>query len=265
MFTGLSLGGYCLPGAIVGVLLAVLLTRLLRMTDDVLALFDCIAPAAALGIAIGRLAGFFTNDDKGNYVFTNSRQQGLPLSVAVTDEVTGAVEWRFASFMWEAVAGMIIFAVLITMVIIRVLKDNKCPSGGLFMTFLCLFGATQAALESTRYDALHMRSNGFISMMQMFALIMLLVPPVFYTVADLKSRIGTKAKVSLAVFWVVILACLAGAGVAEYFIQRKGSYALQIYPAQMLLLLISCGMTWLIGTQSGHESEESKQADMVRR
>lgn len=254
MFTELNDGGYSLAGAMIGVLIAAAVTRLMNVTDDVLSLLECISPAAALGIGIGRLSGFFTNDDKGNMVFTNSALHGLPLSVAVEDEVTGVVEWRFASFMWEALAGFAIFAVLMTLIIRRMLSGRKGVRGDIFMLFLSLFGATQATLESTRYDALHMRSNGFVSMMQMIALIMLLVPPVYYTVRIFKGRKnndGALGKVLLK--WLAVVACLAGAGVAEYFVQRKGTLAMMIYPIQLLLLLAAAGVTWMLAVQCREE------------
>lgn len=254
MFTELNDGGYSLAGAMIGVLIAAAVTRLMNVTDDVLSLLECISPAAALGIGIGRLSGFFTNDDKGNMVFTNSALHGLPLSVAVEDEVTGVVEWRFASFMWEALAGFAIFAVLMTLIIRRMLSGRKGVRGDIFMLFLSLFGATQATLESTRYDALHMRSNGFVSMMQMIALIMLLVPPVYYTVRILKGRKNTDGVLGKVLLkWLAVVACLAGAGVAEYFVQRKGTLAMMIYPIQLLLLLAAAGVTWMLAVQCREE------------
>ncbi len=257
MFANMNMGGYCLPGAMIGVLLAAVITNVLKVGDGLLSTLDCIAPGAALGIGIGRLSGFFSNDDKGNYVFTDSAQQKLPMSVPVVDEVTGAVQWRFASFLWEAIAGFVIFAVLLAIAAYCTATDRKLNRGTLFMAFLSLFGAAQAALESTRYDALHMRSNGFISMMQMVALIMLLVPPVYYTVKLFREKRADRSFIPPVVFrWVAVLAMLAGAGVAEYYIQRKGSIALMIYPVQLLLLLLAGLVTWSLARLCGFDSEQ---------
>ena len=246
MFSDMGSGGYCLAGAMIGVVLSAFITSRLRFSDGFLSLLDCIAPAAALGIGLGRLSGFVSNDDKGNLVFDNPKLQGLPLSVPVTDRATGAVRWQFASFFWESMAGFAIFAILMVMVFRCISKGTEAGVGDIAMAFLCLFGATQASLESTRDDVLHMRSNGFISMMQMVALIMILIPPVYYTVKGLRNGKRSAKIGSLLVKWVVIIAAVSGAGVAEYFIQRKGGLALMIYPVQMGLLLLTCVMTFLI-------------------
>jgi len=98
-------GGFSMAGVFPGVLLAAFIVRGLGMADDLPALLDCYAPGGALGIAVGRLGGFFTADDKGNFIFTDQKYQRLPLSFPVQDSATGAVEWRFASFFWESMAG----------------------------------------------------------------------------------------------------------------------------------------------------------------
>lgn len=238
-------GGYSLAGAFAGVLIAAVIVRAVRLTDSILSLLDCYAPGAAIGIAIGRLGGFFTTDDKGNFVFNNSRYFRLPFSFPVTDEVTGSVEWRFATFFWESVSGFVIFAAIAAVMVYltSVVNDaqNRCR-GALFMTFLSLFGATQATLESMRYDSLRMRSNGFISMTQLAALIMLLVPLVFYLAGLLRAE---QKRLRFVVFCSVVLLSLGGAGVTEYFVQRKARYSLLIYPAQLLLLLVVSAVTLL--------------------
>lgn len=247
MFSGMNTGGYSLPGVIIGVALSAFITWKLHVTDDLLSLLDCLAPAAAAGIGIGRLSGFFSNDDKGNLVFKEEALQRFPLSVPVADKVTGVIEWRFASFVWESIAGFIIFAILIAMVLKGNTSKTTTENGDIFMVFLSLFGATQASLESTRYDALYMRSNGFISMMQMVALIMILVPVIFYTVKYIKSKaFASKGIVPLLVVWGVTIVSVGVAGVSEYFIQRKSGYALWIYPVQMLFLIFVYIMTFTL-------------------
>lgn len=244
VFTDFGSGGFSLVGAFIGVLLAALAVKLSGLTDSLPALLDCFAPGAALGIAIGRLGGFFSNDDKGNFIFTDSRFHGLPLSVPVQDSVTGSVEWRFASFLWESIAGFVIFAALIALMLI--LPDNDSRSshrGDIFMAFISLFGATQATLESTRYDALHMRSNGFISMMQMAALVMLLVPLVYYSIRLVRLERSARGIIPCC---ALSLAALVGAGVAEYFVQRRANQAMAIYPVQLLLLLVTSLLTFML-------------------
>ena len=252
-------GGFSLVGVFVGVILAAVIVRVTKLTDSLPALLDCYAPGAALGIAVGRLGGFFSNDDKGNMLFTDYKDFRLPISVAVQDEMTGSIEWRFASFFWESMAGFAIFGALLLLMVLMPDEKNGSPRhrGDIFMTFISLFGATQATLESTRYDALHMRSNGFISMMQMASLVMLLVPLVYYSIRLVRSEKSVKGSI---VFWAIALAALVGAGVTEYYVQRKANLAPVLHPLQMGLLLVCSTMTLLIAMRMYRVSEDSEQS-----
>jgi len=117
--------------------------------------------------------------------------------------------------------------------------------GMLFMAFISLFGATQAALESTRYDALHMRSNGFISLMQLVSLILLLIPMVYYSVRLIRAD-KQSLKPFCIVIWGVGLVMLGAAGVCEYLIQRKAKMAMSLHPLQLIALLIFSLMTMFV-------------------
>ena len=241
-FGSLDRGGYSMTGVLLGVLLSACLVRLLRLTDNLGALLDSVAFGAPLGIAIGRLGGLYSGDDKGNYIFTDRKFHGIPWSVQVENTMTGSAEWRFATFFWESMAGFVIFVVLFLMLVLRAESETD-RSGGLFLSFLSLYGATQAMLESTRYDALHMRSNGFVSMMQLAALIMLLVPLVYYSV---KVAAGSRSGRIVVPCDIVALLALGGAGAAEYFVQRKANYAMTIYPVQLVLLLTASVVTFIL-------------------
>lgn len=253
-FTDMNRGGYSMVGVLLGVLLSACIVRLLRMTDNLASLLDGLSVGAPLGIAIGRLGGLYTSDDKGNYIFTDTAYHGIPWSVQVQNTVADSVEWRFATFFWESIAGFVIFVILFLMLVLRAESESGRP-GGLFMAFLSLYGATQAMLESTRYDALHMRSNGFVSMMQMAALIMLLVPLLYYSV---KTVGATRSGKGVVLCDLIALVTLGGAGVAEYYVQRKANYAMTIYPIQLVLLLTASVVTLILAARYERVSAEKE-------
>jgi len=114
------------------------------------------------------------------------------------------------------------------------------------MAFLSLYGASQATLESTRYDALRMRSNGFISVMQLAALVMLLLPLIYYSVKCVRTERRFRP---ILLFCVIAVAALADAGIAEYFAQRKTGHVMMIYPLQLVSLLVCSLMTLLIAAR----------------
>ncbi len=253
-----SSGGFSLAGVFIGVLISALIIRFSGLTDNLPALLDCYAPGAALGLAIGRLGGFFTNDDKGNYLFADEKYHCLPFSVAIKDSITGSVEWRFASFFWESMAGFAIFAVLLILMTFRSSENASRRHGDLFMAFISLFGATQAALESTRYDALRMRSNGFVSMMQLVSLISLLVPLVYYSIKLIRAEKSIKGSI---IFWIASLGMLTTAGIIEYYVQRKAKLAMILHPLQMLSLLICSLMTLFIAARMYRMAARTQEAE----
>ena len=53
------------------------------------------------------------------------------------------------------------------------LKNGKPSNGMTFLIFTVIFFSTEILMDSTRYDALFLRSNGFVSLMQIFAAVMI--------------------------------------------------------------------------------------------
>ena len=78
--TDFGSGDYCLPGAFFGVVIAVLIVKALRLTDDAALMFDCLAPAAPLGVAVIRLSALFNTSCRGKIQINNPALQRLPES-----------------------------------------------------------------------------------------------------------------------------------------------------------------------------------------
>lgn len=126
-------GGYALWGAIGGVVLAAFLAG----GKGMLKLMDAAAAPAALAIGLGRLAEIFNGEGIGMLV-ENEALCFFPL--AVQNEFG---EWYYAVFMLEAVAALVIFAVLM----------KKCnPEGWGTKAFFFLFCTCSLLLESLRRD-----------------------------------------------------------------------------------------------------------------
>ena len=106
-FTG---GGYALMGVFAGCALAAAVLRLLRILRNLPFAFDCMALAGGVGIAVGRLACFFTASDRGPVI---ESIRSLPIVYPVINAVTGVVEWRFATFLIQAIATGLITLVLL--------------------------------------------------------------------------------------------------------------------------------------------------------
>ena len=110
--TDLSSGGYALMGVFAGCFLAAVVVWLLRLTDNLPRMLDCMSIAGAAGIAVGRLASFFDASDRGPLV---SRMVTLPWTYPVMNTVTGIEENRLATFFLQAMITGLIFLLLIVL------------------------------------------------------------------------------------------------------------------------------------------------------
>lgn len=220
-FSDYSVGAFALPGAFFGALLAALILRAFGAVRDLGALLDCAAPAAALGIAVGRFGFLFNSLDRGKTVFTDPRFQGLPWSTAV--ESAGGVQWHAAVFFWEALAA---FAVFIALILVIFLARGRLRSGEVFWFFLVLYGAAEIWLDSMRYDSCYLRSNGFVSLVQIIGALSCLAALIVFSVRSIR-RDGMRA--GLIVCWTLWLLSLGLAGFMEYYVQRHADKFLLCY------------------------------------
>lgn len=232
--TDYSVGAFSLTGVFVGVILAALLLRGVRVTRHLGALLDCAAPAGALGIAVGRLSAYFNAYDRGKIVFTSESYQGLPWSTAV-ESSSGGVEWRFATFFWESGVTFIIFIILTVLFLLSLRKlKAHFRKGDIFWLFLALYGAAEIVLDSTRYDSSFLRSNGFVSLVQIISAVTIVVAAVLFSVRGIRRR-GLRPWYFL--LWLLLLAALGDAGYMEYYVQRHSDlyvFSYSIMSAGML-------------------------------
>lgn len=233
--TDYTSGGYALMGCFVGCAAAAGLVRLLRLEPFAPAMLDAMSLGGCAGIAVGRLACFFSAADRGQLMpFT-----ALPLAYPVNNVVTGAPEYRLATFVLQAMAAALIFAALA----VFFLLGKKRRTGDVTLLFLLLYGLTQAVLDSTRYDSLYLRSNGFVSAVQLLSAAALVGVSALFSARMVKGRGMRRRYVPL---WIGMLALLGGAGYMEYFVQRHGDRALFSYAIMTACLGIFTALSLLI-------------------
>ena len=221
--TDYTTGSYALLGVFAACLLTAGALRLVRISSNLPQMLDCMAIGGGLGIAIGRLASLFNATDRG-MILPESVQ--FPFASTVTNAVSGAPENRLATFMIQSsLAGAIVVALLVFM-LVQKLRKKKIGDGDIFLIFLLAYGASQAICDSTRYDSLFFRSNGFVSMVQIMGLLGLLVPVVVFSVRMVKSRGLKPWQFGI---WTGILGLLGMAGYMEYYVQRNAHKAVMTY------------------------------------
>ena len=219
--TSLRTDTYALAGAFAGCGLAALITRGRKAG----VLLDCMSVGGCAAIALGRLACFATTADRGPVVLLQSLPWATPVTVA-----SGAVEYRLATFVLQSMVASVLLIVLLAWLFGR--KNRR--AGDLTILFLLVYCSSQVVLDSTRYDALHIRSNGFISMVQLLCAIVLVVCFVLLAVRAAKSRGMTGFRLPALI--LTALALLGGAGYMEYYVQRHARLAVQSYTIMSLCL-----------------------------
>lgn len=233
--TPFSAGGYALLGVFAGCALAAVIVRLVHFHRNLPQMLDCMAVAGCAGIAVGRLACFFGSSDRGQIVKST---QSLPWVYPVTNAVSGATEYRLATFVLQAMVALALFLILLWFYLSRKRKD-----GDTTLIFLLLYGASQIVLDSTRYDKLFFRSNGFVSVVQVLGALGLLLVIVVFSVRMVKARGFRLWNVLL---WLGIAAFIGGAGFMEYYVQRHGDLAVFSYSVMSACLLAVVGLTLLM-------------------
>lgn len=254
--TDWSGGSFALMGVFAGCILTACLLRLVRLVPNLPQMLDCMALAGSAGIAVGRLSCLYSAADRGMIL---TEITTLPLVFPVINTVTGETEYRLATFMLQAIAAGVIFLVLL---ILWLIGRKRLPDGDTALLFALLYGASQAVLDSTRYDSLFLRSNGFVSVVQILCLMAMIAVIVILSVRMVKKRGWKRFYIGI---WVAELASLGGAGYMEYYVQRHGDRALKAYSLMVVCLTATVLLTILIHRLSllpGVTQEQQKECDV---
>ena len=220
--TDYSSGGYALMGVFLGCFLSACLLRLIRLDRSLPEMLDCMAVSGCAGMAVGRLASLFNASDRGQ-VLANFRS--LPIAYPVTNAVSGAVEYRLATFMLQSMVALLLFVGL-SIFYIRGNKRGNLKDGDTSLVFLLIYGASQVVLDSTRYDSLFFRSNGFVSVVQVLGALGLGLAIFLFSKRMVKARGFKFWQIPL---WLLIAAGIGCAGYMEYYVQRRGNEAAFAY------------------------------------
>lgn len=240
-------GEYMLAGAFAGCFLAAVILRLIKLTDNLPALLDCMCLAGGLGIALGRLASWFNSSDRGRIM---GAEPGFPWVLPVINPVSGEAEYRLATFLIQAmVCGLILLGLL------AFYLTGKRKDGDTALLFLLFYGASQAILDSTRYDALFFRSNGFIRVAQVLGAAAAALTAAVFAVRLVRAG-GWKKW--YWILWLFQASCFGLAGYMEYHVQRHGGEAVFAYSVMGIsfagIILSALGTRWLAAAEQQRHS-----------
>lgn len=214
-------GGFALIGAFAGCALTVAILRLVRILEHPARMLDCMCLGGGIGIAIGRLTSFFNASNRGQ-IMENIRS--LPWASPVINVVSGATEYRLATFLLQAIAVGGLTLVLTLLYVTQ--KGKKWKDGDVSLVFLLCYSTAQIVLDSTRYDSMYFRSNGFVSVVQVCGAVAIVLIAVLFSVRLVKSR---GFRIGYGLLWAIMAALLGCAGYMEYYVQRHGGQAAMAY------------------------------------
>ena len=256
--TNYAEGGYALMGVFLGCVLAAALTRVICLHRNLPEMLDAMSIAACAGMAVGRLSALFNASDRGQ-VLMNFRS--LPIASPVNNAVSGAVEYRLATF---ALQSMVALALFIGLAVFynKGQKRGKLRDGDTCLLFLLLYGASQVVLDSTRYDSLFFRSNGFVSIVQVLGALAIGLTAIVFSVRLVRRR-GFKAWYLL--LWLAVAALLGLGGYMEYHVQRHASEAVFAYSMMSLALAGLMGMGFWIRALAGKTPVPVRTAKYLRK
>ena len=255
--TDYTRGGYALMGAFIACIAVAAVLRLIRVVKNLPMMYDCMAIGGGCGIAVGRLASLFNASDRGMAL---ADSVGFPFAYPVTNTVSGVVENRLATFMIQAgLTGAIVVLLVVAMLGSKIFR-KKIPNGDIALIFLLWHGACQVICDSTRYDSLYLRSNGFVSVVQILGVVAIVVPILVFSVRMVKHM---GIKVFHFVLWVAILGMMGLAGYMEYYVQRHGNEAAFAYSMMGGALVVIVLVTLVIRFLGLHAARKKEKAALI--
>lgn len=210
-----------LIGTFAGCILSAIMTGGAKHRNSML---DYMSIAGCAGIALGRLGSFFTATVRGQVMH---KYTWLPWAYPVSNSM-GHSEYRFATFLFQSAAAAVL-GIFLAWVLLR----KKPRSGDTTLLFFLFYSSTQIILDSTRYDALYLHSNGFVHIVQILAALTLVAVLLFLSIQAMKISGWQFRMIPL---WIPLLALLSGVGFMEYFVQRHGRQAALGYTIMGILL-----------------------------
>lgn len=166
-------GGLAIYGGIIGgVICALIFCKCRKLSFWTLA--DIVAPALALGQAIGRWGNFFNQEAYGAAV-TNPSLMWFPMAVRI--DATNTI--HYATFFYESMWCLLIFVFLMA------LRRKFKHRGDAMLFYLMLYALERAFVEGLRTDSLYW---GSIRVSQLLSALLFVVTAVFMIVRAIKER-----------------------------------------------------------------------------
>ena len=175
-FAGVE-GSYHEAGMMAGFIVSAALCALMVGKEFRRKMMAACASGQMLFMTLVSLVSMFSDSDRGKAVITDAAYQGLPFSY-ITYLSDGSLQYRTAVFFWK-------FMILALITVVSLILFFRGRSA--IETYVCYFAA-MALLDSARYDASFLRSNGFVSLMQIVSGVFLIIALIVCVIRSARAR-----------------------------------------------------------------------------
>ncbi len=245
-------GGLAIYGGVIGGVISVYIySRVKKVSFASLA--DMVAPGLVLAQAIGRWGNYFNREAFGPEI-TSRFWQFFPAGVLIHEN--GANVWHVATFFYESVWNLSVFAVL------WATRKYRKQKGDTFLWYLVLYGCGRFLVEQLRTDSLYllgMRVSQMLSLLLCVAVAAVFMarlyrqkkgkPFMAYLLLCLVAFIRPLlSQTLLGVILTLVLYVLCVGALALF--ADKDTYALWLVGVDMLLYLL----LWIFGGQGFWQS-----------
>ena len=217
-------GMYHEAGIMAGFAVSALAAALISGRKDRAKMMSACASGQMLFMTLVSLVAMFSDSDRGKAVITEGTYQGLPFSY-ITYLSDGSFQYRTAVFFWK-------FMILGIITVISLILYFRGRSA--LETYVCYFAA-MALLDSARYDASFLRSNGFVSLMQIVSGVFLIITLIVCVILSVRVR---RFRAYHVLFILAFLSGLSLVGYMEYYVQRHGNLYIYCYSVMAVACMI---------------------------
>ncbi len=224
-------GGYSMLGAMLGVILAALVTEKWQKLPAG-TLLDAAALGMPVAIIIERLAEPLCDMGWGKWYQS-------PV-FSFLEEMT---EGMHPVFLYEAITAAAILAAMLY------LSRRLTRRGDLLLAFLLLYGCAQTVLESM-LDSSHMKVIHFVRINQVAAIVMAVIPLILWSIRYAKTSAGNTQRIASS--WVLAAVCILSGVVQEFGVEGAENpyFNVVIVGAVLAGLLAAAAAWWCISWRS---------------
>ena len=180
-------GGLAIHGGVIsGIIFLIFYCK--KKNLNIVTIFDIIAPALALGQAIGRWGNFFNSEAFGPAIKLSTLQK-FHIPNFIIDGMYIDGNYHHPTFLYESLGCLIIFIILI-------LLRNKLKKGQVTGIYFILYGIIRFFIESLRQDSLMLGSFKVAQLISILAIIVglyLFIKPYLRSNYD-KQEMGRSTK-----------------------------------------------------------------------